>query len=116
MPAMELSGITVERPDGTIERIGCRAVILACNGYGGNAELVAAHIPEIADAPYHGHAGNTGDALLWGQALGADARDLTAYQGHGSLAHPHGILITWALMMEGADPGERAGSAVCQRT
>ena len=24
-----------------------------------------------------------------------------AYQGHGSLAHPQGILITWALMMEG---------------
>jgi fumarate reductase flavoprotein subunit len=24
-----------------------------------------------------------------------------AYQGHGSLATPHGVLITWALMMEG---------------
>jgi fumarate reductase flavoprotein subunit len=24
-----------------------------------------------------------------------------AYQGHGSVATPHGILITWALMMEG---------------
>jgi fumarate reductase flavoprotein subunit len=28
-------------------------------------------------------------------------RDLTAYQGHGSLANPHGMLITWALMTEG---------------
>jgi succinate dehydrogenase/fumarate reductase flavoprotein subunit len=27
--------------------------------------------------------------------------DLGAYQGHGSVAHPHNILITWALMMEG---------------
>ncbi len=62
---------------------------------------MARYIPEIATAPYHGHPGNTGDALLWGQALGAAARDLTAYQGHGSLAHPHGILVTWALMMEG---------------
>jgi fumarate reductase flavoprotein subunit len=26
---------------------------------------------------------------------------MTAYQGHGSVATPHGILITWALMMEG---------------
>jgi fumarate reductase flavoprotein subunit len=26
---------------------------------------------------------------------------MSAYQGHGSVATPHGILITWALMMEG---------------
>ena len=35
-------------------------------------------------------------------------RDMTAYQGHGSVATPHGILITWALMMEGGYPGQRA--------
>ena len=94
-------GITIQRPDGATETIGARAVILACNGYGGNTDLVAAHIPEIAAAPYFGHPGNTGDAVLWAEALGAATRDLSAYQGHGSLAHPHGILITWALMMEG---------------
>lgn len=94
-------GATLTRPDGAQERIACRAVILACNGYGGNPDLVAENIPEIAGAPYFGHPGNTGDALIWGRGLGAALRDLTAYQGHGSLAHPHGILITWALMMEG---------------
>jgi len=97
-----ITGVGLQRPDGRTETIGCRAVILACNGYGGNPDLVARHIPEIARAPYFGHPGNTGDALIWGQALGAAVADLTAYQGHGSLAHPHGILITWALMMEGA--------------
>lgn len=96
-----ISGVTVSRPDGSTERVACRAVILACNGYGGNPELVAEHIPEIAEAPYYGHPGNTGDALIWGRALGAATKDLGAYQGHGSLAQPHGILITWALMMEG---------------
>ncbi|MEM7210564.1 MAG: FAD-dependent oxidoreductase [Pseudomonadota bacterium] len=96
-----ITGVTIKRPDGAVETIGARAVILACNGYGGNTDLVARHIPEIAGAPYFGHPGNTGDALLWGQRLGAATRDLAAYQGHGSLAHPHGILITWALMMEG---------------
>lgn len=99
--ADRITGVTLARPDGAEERIGCRAVVLACNGYGGNPELVAAHIPEIAGAPYFGHPGNTGDAVLWGRALGAEAMDLSAYQGHGSLAHPHGILITWALIMEG---------------
>jgi fumarate reductase flavoprotein subunit len=96
-----IAGGSLTRPDGAVETIGCRAVIFACNGYGGNPALVARHIPEIAAAPYFGHPGNTGDAILWGEALGAATRDLSAYQGHGSLAHPHGILITWALMMEG---------------
>ena len=96
-----ITGVTVTRPDGATETIGAKAVILACNGYGGNPDLVAKHIPEILEGPYYGHPGNTGDAILWGEALGAKARDLTAYQGHGSLAHPHGILITWALMMAG---------------
>jgi fumarate reductase flavoprotein subunit len=96
-----ITGVSLTRPDGVVETIGCKAVILACNGYGGNPELVSQHIPEIAAAPYFGHPGNTGDAIIWGQALGAAVGDLSAYQGHGSLAHPHGILITWALMMEG---------------
>ena len=96
-----ITGVTLTRPDGATESIACRAVILACNGYGGNPKLVAENIPEIAGAPYFGHPGNTGDAVLWGRALGTAAKDLSAYQGHGSLAHPHGILITWALMMEG---------------
>ena len=94
-------GITVQRPDASTETIGCDALIFACNGYGGNRDLVSQHIPAMSDAPYYGHAGNMGDALLWGEALGAEARHLSGCQGHGSLAHPHGILITWALMMEG---------------
>jgi fumarate reductase flavoprotein subunit len=96
-----ITGVTLTRPDGATESIACRAVVLACNGYGGNPALVGETIPEIAGAPYFGHPGNTGDAVLWGRALGAATKDLSAYQGHGSLAHPHGILITWALMMEG---------------
>src|SRR5205807_1742189 len=81
--------------------IGCDALILACSGFGGNPALVRQHIPEMADALYFGHSGNQGDAIAWGTALGAAARDLGAYQGHGSVAVPHNILITWALIMEG---------------
>jgi fumarate reductase flavoprotein subunit len=93
--------VSIARPDGVVERIGCDALILACNGYGGNRLLVAECIPDMVDAPYYGHAGNQGDAVLWGRSLGASLRHLSGCQGHGSLAHPHGILITWALMMEG---------------
>lgn len=94
-------GVIVQRPDGSSEVIGCEILVLACNGYGGNRDLVRKYIPPMADAPYYGHAGNMGDAVLWGEAMGADTRHLSGCQGHGSLAHPHGILITWALMMEG---------------
>lgn len=96
-----VTGARYARPDGASEDVGCDALVLACSGFGGNPELVCAHIPEVAAAPYFGHAGNRGDALAWGRELGAAVRDLSAYQGHGSLATPHGVLITWALMMEG---------------
>lgn len=96
-----ITAVRITRPDGAVEVLGCKALVLACNGFGGNPALVRQHIPEIADGPYYGHQGNTGDALLWGEALGARIEHVSGYQGHGSLAHPHGILISWALMMEG---------------
>jgi fumarate reductase flavoprotein subunit len=99
--ANTVRGVEIERPDGLRENLGCRALVLACNGYGGNPDLVARHIPEMRGALYFGHPGNRGDAVLWGQALGAKLAHLSAYQGHGSIAHPHAILITWATMTEG---------------
>jgi fumarate reductase flavoprotein subunit len=96
-----VAGCAIMRPDGQSETIGCGALVLACNGYGGNKALVAQHIPALADALYFGHVGNQGEAIIWGEALGAELRHLSGHQGHGSVAHPHGILITWATMMQG---------------
>jgi flavocytochrome c len=96
-----IRGIEATRPDGTRDLIGCEALILACNGYGGNPALVTQHIPEMQGALYFGHPGNRGDAVQWGEALGAKLLHMSGYQGHGSVAHPHGILITWAAIMEG---------------
>jgi len=101
LPGGRITGVEVTRPDGTRESIGCNALVLACNGYGGNPELVRELIPEMVDALYFGHRGNQGHAVAWGRALGARLDDLGAYQGHGSVATPYGVLITWAIMMEG---------------
>lgn len=110
-------GLEIVRGSEKRERIGCEALILACNGYGGNPELVRRFIPEMADALYFGHAGNRGDALLWGERLGAELAYLGAYQGHGSVAMPHNILITWAVIMEGGfqvnAQGRRFGDETC---
>jgi len=96
-----VSGVAVERPDGQCDALGARAVVLACNGYGGNSELIARHIPSMREALYFGHRGNTGDAIVWGEQLGLATRHLGAWQGHGSVATPHAVLISWAVMMEG---------------
>lgn len=93
-------GIEIAR-GGDVERIGCNALVLACNGYGGNKALVKRHIPALKDAWWFGHPGNEGDAVLWGEALGARLADMSGHQGHGSVATPHGILITWATITEG---------------
>ncbi len=101
--------VSLRRPDGTRESVGYDALVLACSGFGGNRAMVAAHIPEMAQALYFGHAGNQGDAMRWGTGLGAALRHMGAYQGHGSVATPHGILITWALMTEGGIQVNAAG-------
>ena len=94
-------GVGYQRPDGRIEHLACRALLLACNGFGGNPAMVRELLPEMRDAVFAGHAGNDGSAIAWGRQLGAGLADLGGYQGHGSWAVPQGALITWALMMEG---------------
>lgn len=94
-------GLRVQRPDGRLEAIGCQTLLLACNGFGGAADLRRRFLPDLAEAPFAGHVGNDGSAIRWGEALGARLADLQACQGHGSWAVPHGLLISWALMMEG---------------
>ena len=96
-----IRGVEITRPDGTRDALACQALILACSGYGGATDLVARYIPEMRGASYFGHSGNRGDAVLWGESLGAELVHMSGYQGHGSVAHPHGVLITWAVIMEG---------------
>jgi fumarate reductase flavoprotein subunit len=111
-----INGIDVVRGDGVRERIGCGALILACNGYGGNPDLVRRFIPEMSDALYFGHPGNRGDAVLWGESLGASLANLSAYQGHGSVATPHNILITWAVIMQGGIQINANGRRFCDES
>lgn len=96
-----ITGVGYARPDGTVEHLACVALLLACNGFGGNAAMVRELLPEMRDAVFGGHAGNDGSAFAWARALGLPLADLGGYQGHGSWAVPQGTLVTWALMMEG---------------
>jgi len=108
-PDGRIRGVEILRGDGRRERIGCAA-------FGGNADLVRRFIPEMGAALYFGHPGNRGDAVMWGEALGAKLAHLGAYQGHGSVATPHNILITWAVIMQGGIQINRDGSRFCDET
>lgn len=97
----KILGVRVKRPDGAVEEIGCDALILACNGFGGNKEMLKKHIPEAVDLFYEGHTGNQGDAVKWGEELGASIRDMGAFQGHGAVCSPHGMHLGWPTVTEG---------------
>lgn len=102
-------GARAKRPDGKAEEIGCRALILACNGFGGNKEMVKKYIPEAANLFYEGHTGNRGDAVIWGEALGASIKDMGSFQGHGAVCTPHGMHLGWATFTEGGFQVNRHG-------
>ena len=96
-----VAGVRITRRDGRTEDAGCDALILACNGYGGSKEMLRKYIPEMVDVHYHGHAGNQGDAVQWGEALGASVKDMGAFQGHGAVCTPHNIHLGWPSITEG---------------
>lgn len=111
-----VGGLRIARRDGRHETVAARAVVLACCGFGGAPDLVRRFLPEMAEAPYYGHAGNQGDAVRWGEALGAGLADLGAYQGHAGLAVPQEVLITWAIVMEGGVQVDAEGRRFADET
>ncbi len=84
-----------------LNRARAAKTILALNGFGANREMLSRYIPQMSEAYYFGHEGNTGEGILWGQALGAALENMGAYQAHGSVAHPQGTLLTWAAISLG---------------
>lgn len=107
-------GVELEDSRGEISRIGAGKTILATNGFAANSALVAEHCPEIAEAEYFGAPGSTGEAILWGAALGADTANMAAYQGYAAVAYPQGSLLSWTAIEKGGflmgEDGRRFGA------
>ncbi len=80
-------------PEGE-QRIGAQKVILACDGFGANKEMLREHIPEMAEAEYIGAQGNTGDGIRWGMALGAAVEHMSGHQGHGLVCPGYGTRLS----------------------
>jgi fumarate reductase flavoprotein subunit len=95
-----VSGAVINTGDGETV-IRAKKTILAVNGFAGNPELVKRFCPEIAGAQYFGALGSTGEAVIWGEKLGADMANMAAYQGYAAVAHPHGSLLSWTTIEKG---------------
>ena len=95
-------------------RIRAKKMVLACNGFAANAQLVREHCPEIAGAQYFGALGSTGEAVLWGGKLGAALANMGAYQGYAAVTTPHGQLLSWTTIEKGGilvgEDGRRFGN------
>lgn len=76
------------------QRIRARKVILACDGFGANKEMLRTYIPALADAEYIGAQGNTGDGIRWGMALGAAVEHMSGHQGHGLVCPGYGTRLS----------------------
>ena len=63
-------------------------------GFAGNRDLVARFCPEISGVQYFGARGSTGEAVLWGNELGAALGNIGAYQGYAAVSDPHGSLLS----------------------
>ncbi|MCE3246593.1 MAG: fumarate reductase/succinate dehydrogenase flavoprotein domain protein [Geminicoccaceae bacterium] len=86
---------------GTRSEIRAGKTILSVNGFAGNPDLVRRFCPEIAGAEYFGARGSTGEAILWGEAIGADFANMAAYQGYAAVAYPQGSLLSWTTIEKG---------------
>ena len=95
-----IAGFSYRSPEGVI-RVGCKALILSTGGYSANKEIIANHIPAMKNAVYYGAEWHMGEALSWGEELGAACADLGAYQALGNLAIPHNIVIPHTLVIDG---------------
>ena len=97
-----VNGLAATTHDGQSRTVRAQSVILAAAGFGANPAMVSRYIPEFAGAPYYGAPYATGDAIRWGQSLGAVVDHMGAYQSHSSIAYPDMMLVTTYLINHGA--------------
>lgn len=90
-----VSGVVVRGERTTESRIRARKVILANNGFAANREMLRRFCSEIADAPYFGAEGSTGEAIKWGEKLDAGLANIGAYQGYAAVSYPYGSIVSW---------------------
>ena len=96
--------------------IACDALVIATCGFAGNRDLLAHYIPEIATARFYGHVGSQGDAVRWGEGLGAALADMDSYQSHGGMTVDADVPVPWAHILRGGVQVNAAGKRFSDET
>ncbi|WP_443478841.1 FAD-dependent oxidoreductase [Novosphingobium aerophilum] len=109
-------GVSLTRRDGSVERVGCGALVLACGGFAADHAMVARYMPEMAHARNNGHEGSRGTAVRVGEQLGAALGDMGAYQGYAMLTEPQGIPVPPGVPVEGGVLVNMAGERFTDET
>ena len=94
-----ITGVSALRASQTL-KVKASCVVLACGGFGARTELVSMHIPEMDGAPHIGSVKDLGNALDWGQQLGASLANLSSYQGRDCI-FADGTRVTPPVLNQG---------------
>lgn len=109
-------GVSLKRPDGSLEQVGCESLILASGGYAANHDLLERYIPSMAHGRNNGHEGSDGTAVMLGQKLGAALGDMGAYQGYAMLTDPQGISVVPGVIVDGGIIVNAGGERFCDES
>lgn len=96
-----IRGISVAQ-NGLVQRVRADVVVLACDGFANNAELVRAHLSHLGSPFYGGVSTATGDAMAWVVPFGARLRNMGAALRSGLVVVDHGTRVSPALPFHGA--------------
>jgi len=107
-PAVELitsnggvDGVVVEQ-NGTRTNVHANTVVLATEGFAGNAQLMRQYCADLGGPMYCGASGSTGDAIAWLQELDVDFKNMASCLRHGQVVADHGTRVAPALPFFGA--------------
>ena len=92
-------GVEAERDNKRL-RIAAGRVALTTGGFSANRQMLAANIPEMADAPNIGSKADNGDGIRWGQEAGAMVSLMSGYQGRDCIFED-GTRVTPPVLNEG---------------
>ncbi len=96
-----ICGVAAEGAD-TEYLFNCKAVILACGGFGANLEMIAGYRPDLAGTVTTNAPGATGDGIVMASEIGAALVDIEQIQLHPTVEQSTSMLITESVRGDGA--------------
>lgn len=97
----EICGVVVEQ-NGSHQRVGAGAVVLASDGFANNPVMMKEHLAHLGAPFYGGVATSTGDAVELVTSAGGRMRNMGAALRSGLVVVDHGTRVSPALQFNGA--------------